>query len=67
MVKALAVQWHVPTEAVAATISALTEVEHTRPVVEAAKVLVDAKSGEARALAIEAIFDAVARLRKSGR
>jgi hypothetical protein len=66
-VKALAVQWHIPSAAVSATLAALEEVEHVRSVVELAKALVDAKSGEARAVAIESLFDAVANLRASGR
>lgn len=51
----------------AALVDAYEEVEHTRPIVDVAKALVDAKSGEARALAIEALFGAVAKLREAGR
>jgi len=66
-IKALNIQWHVAGEAISATVSALEEVEHMRPVVEAAKAVNDAISGEARAQAVVALLEAVAKLRGSGR
>lgn len=63
----LAVKWHEPSAAVSATVAALEEVEHLRPIVDLTKALVDAKSGEQRARALEALFPAVAKLRASGR
>jgi hypothetical protein len=65
--KSLKIQWHVPGEPISAVVSALEEAEHFRPVVEAAKELVDAKSGEQRFKAMWAVFHAVRYLRKSGR
>ena len=61
------VQWHVAGEPIAVVLEAYEEIEHLRPDVDIAKALVDAKSGEARALAIEAIFGAVEKLRRAGR
>lgn len=50
-----------------AFVAALEEIEHVRPVVELAKGLVDAASGEQRAVTLEALFASVAKLRAGGR
>lgn len=62
--EAKGVKWHVAGEALNVALDAHEEVEHLRPVVDIAKALVDAKSGEARARAIELLFPAIAKLRK---
>lgn len=61
------IAWHRPSTAVTACVDALEEVEHLRPIVDLAKALVHAKSGQARADAIVAVFGAVGRLERSGR
>ncbi len=60
------VRWYSPSEPITVLTEAYEEIEHMRPVIDAAKALVAAKSGEQRALAIERIFAAVEKLRKSG-
>lgn len=63
----LNVQWHISGKSWDATLAALEEVEHFRPVVEAAKAFVDAKSGVQRFNALCDIASAVTQLRKNGR
>lgn len=64
---ALKVSWHVNGAPYAATLAAFEEVEHFRPVVEAAKAVSDADSGETRSVAVVQLLLAVSTLRGSGR
>jgi len=63
----LDIKWEVAGQPINAVMASLEEVEHFRPVVEAAKAFVDARSGAQRSNACGALFDAVDELRKSGR
>lgn len=63
----LGVRLDVPSQVINAIVAALEEIEHMRHVVEAAKAVHDAISGEARAQAVKALLEAVATLRGSGR
>jgi hypothetical protein len=66
-VEALHILWHVAGQPIEAVLDAHETVEHLRPIVDLAKAITYAKSGEARAAAMTAMFAAVERLRLGGR
>lgn len=57
------VRMHAAGEAVNALAAAYEEIEYLRPALVAARRACDAKSGEARNVALEALFDVVAATR----
>lgn len=57
---------HVPTIVVDTLVSSFEEAEYLRPLLEVSRSIVNAKSGQQRALALESLAHLVAHLGKAG-